>query len=93
MNILECIYNAIDELNTELDPSERIKKDLNSQIFGAESSLDSMDLVNLITLIEERIEDETGNFISIADEKAMSMQSSPFKTVGTLRDYIETLLK
>jgi hypothetical protein len=92
MDIQQWIYDAIDEINEDLEQSEKILKNYDAQIFGTGSSLDSMGLVNLITLIEQRIEDETGKFISIADEKAMSMQSSPFKTVATLKDYIANLL-
>jgi acyl carrier protein len=92
MDVLELIYEVIDELNLDLEPSEQLKKDENSVIFGPESTLDSMGLVNLITLIEQRIEEKTGNFIAIADERAMSMQESPFKTVKTLKEYIEVLL-
>ena len=93
MEVLQWIYDVIDEMNEELDQSEKIIKSEDSRIFGPGSTLDSIGLVNLITLIEQRIEDETGDFISIADEKAMSLQSSPFKTIGTLKVYIETLLK
>lgn len=93
MDILQWIYDAIDEINEDLDPADQMQKNEEAEIFGSESALDSMGLVNLITLVEQRIEDETGNFVSIADEKAMSMQSSPFKTVGTLKAYIEILLK
>lgn len=92
MDILQWIYDAVDEINEDLPEGEKLQKNEESQIFGSESPLDSMGLVNLITLIEQRIEEETGNFISIADEKAMSMQSSPFKTIATLRDYIQMLL-
>jgi acyl carrier protein len=92
MVIQQWIYDAIDEINEDLEQSEQIQKTESAQIFGKESALDSMGLVNLITLIEQRIEDETGKFISIADEKAMSMQSSPFQTVASLKDYIVNLL-
>jgi acyl carrier protein len=92
MEILKWIYDAIDQVNEDLDQSGQILKSVDAQIFGNESALDSMGLVNLITLIEQRIEDETGKFISIADEKAMSMESSPFKTVASLKEYITNVL-
>lgn len=92
MDIQQWIFDAIDEINEDLDQSEQVQKEGDAQIFGTESSLDSMGLVNLITIIEQRIEDETGNFVSIADEKAMSMESSPFKTVKSLKEYITSLL-
>lgn len=92
MDIQLWIFDAIDEINEDLVQSEQVEKSEDAQIFGTESSLDSMGLVNLITIIEQRIEDETGKFISIADEKAMSMESSPFKTVKSLKEYIALLL-
>lgn len=92
MNVLKAIYEAIDEVNLDLEDGEKIQKSEDSLIFSAGSSLDSLGLVNLITIIEQKIEEETGDFLSIADERAMSMQSSPFKSVRTLREYIESIL-
>ena len=91
MNTLQIIYDAIDEINFSLE-GEKLEKNEDTSIFGRDSILDSMDLVQLISLIEEKIEDESGNYISIADENAMSLEVSPFKTVKTLNEYINTLL-
>ncbi len=92
MDVLELIYEVIDEINLDLEPAAQIKKEEDSIIFGPESALDSMGLVNLITLIEQRIEEKTDQFIAIADERAMSMETSPFKSVKSLKEYIEVLL-
>lgn len=92
MNVLEIIYEVIDEVNLELSESSRIEKNEQAVIFGEQSTLDSMELVNFITLVEEKLEEATGHFIPIADERAMSMESSPFKTIGSLKQYIETLI-
>jgi acyl carrier protein len=91
MNILNVIFDAIDEVNLGLD-DVKMEKNEDTVIFGTESVLDSMDLVHFISLIEEKIEDESGNYVSIADENAMSLEVSPFKTVKTLNEYIKTLL-
>lgn len=93
MKTLELIYEVIDEMNSELEADSQIQKNPDSVIFGQDSVLDSMGLIHFITAVEEKLEEQTGNFISIADEKAMSLQSSPFKTVGTLRDYLNSLLQ
>ena len=90
MKVIELIFSAIDEINNDL--SEKIIKDEDTVIFGMNSSLDSIGLVNFITIIEEKLEDETGKYIAIANERAMSMEESPFKTVGTLKKYIEVLI-
>lgn len=92
MEILKIIYESIDELNSDLDTEYRIQKNEDSVIFGMNSTIDSIGLVNFITIVEQKIEDETGKYITIANEQAMSMENSPFKTVGLLRKYIETLL-
>ena len=92
MNTLELIFASIDELNLDLEESEKIAKTEDTNLFGSGDSLDSLALINLITIIEQKIEEETGNYISLADEKAMSLDESPFKTVATLKNYINSLI-
>lgn len=92
MNVLQLIYEAIDEINEDLEEGEKVEKSEDTIIFADGSSLDSLGLVNLITIIEQKIEEETGEYITIADERALSMESSPFQTVKTLKDYIEMLI-
>lgn len=92
MEVLKLIYDSIDEMNLDLEDSEKISKTEETLIFGTGDSLDSLQLVNLITIIEQKLEEKTGNFISLADEKAMSLEESPFKTVGSLKNYINTLI-
>lgn len=92
MDILKLIYDSIDEVNLDIEPADQVQKTEDTVIFGIDSSLDSIGLVNFITIIEQKIEDETGRFITIADERAMSMETSPFKTVSTLKEYIKMLI-
>ena len=66
--------------------------DAQTRLYGARGLLDSLDLVNLIVDLEERVEDRYGLPVSIADERAMSRRRSPFLFVGTLAAYIEELL-
>lgn len=92
MNTLELIFASIDELNLDLEENEKITKTEDTNLFGSGDSLDSLALINLITIIEQKLEEETGNYISLADEKAMSLDESPFKTVTTLKNYINSLI-
>lgn len=84
--IISIIYDAIDEINTMNDLS--IEKNLESRLFGSEGSLDSFGLVNLIVLIEESVNEKFECSITLADEKAMSLKRSPFRTVDSLANYI-----
>lgn len=87
--IIDIIFKCIEEINQQ--NGSEIKKDLNTKLFGSDSELDSLGLVNLITSVEENIETLTGKYIPFADERAFSMERSPFKTVGSLANYIEVL--
>jgi acyl carrier protein len=57
-------------------------------LIGSGSLLDSLGLVNLIVDLEQRLADEYGISITLADERAMSQKHSPFRTVGSLAEYI-----
>jgi len=62
-------------------------------LFGREGFLDSLGLVTLMVAVEQAIEDELGVSVSLADERALSQRTSPYRTVGTLADYASTLIR
>ncbi len=91
---MKDIYDLIIEALKEIDIDTGDKTiDLNTPIFGRESNLDSLSLVTLLVSIEQKIEDHFKRNITIADEKALSLKNSPFKTVGSLNDYLKERLK
>jgi D-alanine--poly(phosphoribitol) ligase subunit 2 len=69
-----------------------VEKNVDTPLVGKGSTLDSLGIVNLIVIIEENINSSFELSITIADEKAMSQKRSPFLNVGTLADYIFTIL-
>ena len=91
--IQQSIFNSIDSLNANLPNEEYIEKSNKTALFGSGSKLDSLDLINLVVAVEQNIEDEFDVTITLADERAMSQENSPFRTVGSLADYIELLLE
>lgn len=90
--ILNLIYAAIDDVNPALPPDRQIEKSPDTQLFGRGSRLDSLGLVNLVVATEARLMD-SGEAVSLADERAMSQKQSPFRTVETLCDYIAAVLQ
>jgi len=88
--IVEVIYQSIDEFNEMSDAA--VEKNVDTPLVGKGSTLDSLGIVNLIVIIEENINSSFELSITIADEKAMSQKRSPFLNVGTLADYIFTIL-
>ena len=91
--LMQLIFNSIDELNEQFSNDIQLKKSKETIIFGKNGQLDSLALVNLLVVIEQNIEDELNVSLTIADEKAMSQEHSPFRTIETLMNYIQILLK
>lgn len=90
--VTEAIFMAVDEVNEQLLKERSLEKSLDTVLFGNSSKLDSLGMVSLITAVEQKIEEAFGASITLADERALSQQDSPFKTIGTLTDYIALLL-
>jgi D-alanine--poly(phosphoribitol) ligase subunit 2 len=89
-DILELIRQVIAEVLAGKAVPGEINEE--TRLFGGSGVFDSLGLVTLITEAETQINDRCGTSILIASEKAMSQQRSPFRSVGTLTDYIVLLL-
>lgn len=90
--IKQIVFSAIDTVNQQLPKAEQIKKDVDTPLFYASGGLDSLGIINLITAIEQTIQEDLGATITLANETALSSQESPFRTVGALIGYIHSLL-
>lgn len=87
--VVETFKNVINDNEKKLSS----EPDNNILLMGQDSLFDSVDLVTFIVSLEQSIEDEYNLEITLADERAMSQKISPFKTIGTVCDYIEKLVK
>ena len=90
--ILNTIYQAVDEINLQLPEEEKLTLAAETILWSKSGGLDSMGLVNLIVLTEEKVEEEFGKAINLADQNAMAQENSPFQSVQTLAEYIASLL-
>ena len=90
---MEKIYKII--VSSMIETSDLSEDDLNNDtpLFGGESNIDSLGLVSLLVDIEQKIEDEMNENITIADAAAMSQKNSPFRTVKSLTEFIAGKLK
>ena len=89
----KIVFDVIDETNEELSDSEKIGTSVDTILFGENGALDSIGLVNFIVEVEQKIGEVFGTSVLIADEKAVSQKNSPFRTIGTLVDYLTLLLE
>ena len=90
--IIDTILTTIKDYNDGLPENSHISQSLDSTIYGGDSTLDSLGLVSFIVGLEQNIEDEFNQSISLADEKAMSEKSNPYRNINSLADYISKLL-
>lgn len=91
--ITQAVYAAVDELNEQLPKGVRVTKSLEAPMYGPGGNLESIDLVNLIIEVEEKVKEAFGVSITIADDRAVSAQNSPFVTLGSLTDYVAGLIE
>jgi carbonic anhydrase/acetyltransferase-like protein (isoleucine patch superfamily)/acyl carrier protein len=95
--VTQAVLGAIDEINQQLPKKQRLEKSTSTALFngsiGNAGNLDSLGLLNLIVATEQRVESEFGITITLADERAMSQKNSPFRTIGTLTNYVSLLLE
>jgi len=90
---LNLIYTAVDQVNVQISQGPKILKDPNTPLLDAKSGIDSLTLVNLVVALEQLVFDKTGKTIVIADESVFSSPSNPFRTLRTLADHLDILLK
>ena len=57
-------------------------------LYGTKGPLDSMGLVNLISDLEDAVAEKYNTNISLADDKAMSAERSPYRSVESMTDAI-----
>ena len=91
-HIVAAIYRAVDWINGELPPGRQLIKAPETPLLGSASVLDSMRLVSLIVTVEREVEDAFGVALTLADERALSMKESPFRSIQSLADYIGILI-
>ena len=89
--VVKIIHESVLEVTDQFKNIQELND--NTELFGKSGVLDSLGLVTLLVTIEQEVEDGFDKSITLADEKAMSQKNSPFKTVGTLTTYVQTLLK
>lgn len=90
--LIERIEQIVRDYRSELDGVSLSEINEYTRLFGREGVLDSLGLVNVVLEVEQMIGDKSGSPISLMDDRAMSQSRSPFRTVGSLADYILQLL-
>ncbi len=89
-SVTQIIFDAVENLNQQLPREQHLEKSIDTVLLG---KLDSLGLINIIVMVEQKVEEDLGASITLIDERAMSQENSPFKDIKTLADYIAVLLE
>lgn len=82
----QCVLEYGEQSGRELEIAT------DAPLIGPQAAVDSLGLVMVITSFEAALNDQFGSELVLANEKAMSMRNSPFRSLQALADYAITLL-
>ena len=91
--IEKIIIDTLKDLNEELENEAFLNPNSKTKLYGGNGAMDSLALVSFIADLEDKISDEFEKDIILADEKAMSAITSPFRNIESLASYIKSLLE
>jgi D-alanine--poly(phosphoribitol) ligase subunit 2 len=91
-DLVELISASVRDVTARARPTQPDSIGEETRLFGSKGLLDSLGLVTVVCEVEQEVSDQLDVIISIADDRAMSLERSPFRTVGMLADYVLTLL-
>jgi acyl carrier protein len=90
--IIRTIFDAVDQVNEHLPNQHKIEKSLQTVLLDNSRGLDSLTIVTLIVAIEQRIEEQYGKAINLADGESLPRTVNPFISIEKLADHISLLI-
>jgi hypothetical protein len=90
--LADIIYPAIDAV-AKAGLIDALAKSPDTAILGDGRTLDSLQVVSLIIGVETKAREVCGVSLTLANERAMSREQSPFLTLRTLAAYVSEVLK
>jgi len=91
--IIEAVMEAIDEFNGQLPKEQKLNKAADAALFGSGGSLDSLGLVSLVTIVEQKIEEKFGITATLLEDVDLLENDNPFRTFNSLADYVASVLE
>ena len=91
--VLNIIFQAVGNHNQKASADHQLVQAPNTVLLGSEGTLDSLQLVSLILDIEGMLQKDFEVPVSVANEQALTRTPSPFRTLGSLAEYVTELLE
>jgi acyl carrier protein len=87
-DVSSLVYEAVACTNEVLEPEMRIEARSGETLIGPGAKLDSLGFVSLILEIETLVEARLGVTIELLNDRALSQERSPFRTIERLIEYV-----
>jgi D-alanine--poly(phosphoribitol) ligase subunit 2 len=87
--VLRMVYEAVARTNEDLEPGLRIEARPDEMLMGSGAKLDSLGFVSLILEIEALAQERLGVTLELVNDRALSQERSPFRTLESLVAYVE----
>ena len=85
--IRETVFDAIAELNQQLPAGRRLEPGESTVLIGPGSPLDSLNIVNLIAALEQKLEERLSVSVDLIDSGLLGEQE-PLQTAGALIAFV-----
>ncbi|MET0292140.1 MAG: hypothetical protein ABW136_07205 [Steroidobacteraceae bacterium] len=92
MSSLELVTRVVTEVGLEAGYDDLGVVGPATELLGGNSTLDSLTVVQIVAELERASEERFGKAVVLADERAMSRRSSPFRNVATLAEHLDERL-
>ena len=87
-NVLELIFEVIDEVNGQLPPDSRLEKAPETVIVGEGGVLDSLGVTNFLITLEEKVSAASSQSVILLRDDFLSGEDGTLRTVATINEYI-----
>jgi hypothetical protein len=84
----EIVYLAIDELNALLPDDKKLAKEPKTILMGKKSSLDSLNLVNLLVTIDSMVQEKLSVQINLLEKLIAHQDHDNLDTIESLSEFI-----
>ena len=95
IDVTALVTGSVAEILSEIDEIDEHQLpalDESTHLIGKKAVVNSLGLVSVIVDIEQKLSDDYGIEVTIADDRAMSQEKSPFLTIRTLAEYVSVLI-
>ena len=88
--LIRIVLDSCRELNAYHNTFIALDEGANAPLYGRDGRLNSLELVSLLAVVEQAIEEHWGKGLgnALAEIAAASLPESPYRTVGSLVNYI-----